>query len=606
MARIEFEDVRNFLSSNQLRIPNTASTASEMISRIGEFANSASFKGNAATRMGAYLTEVHGSVLEAWQSVLIYYMAVLTRFSNELSQVDPNDNTIIDMAYLCDFSESIRPLERRYEETSYASRNLIQRFFDLFTNSAPDPNSLIEYMTQCDRITVEQMNRMRELDESYRNAFDEVNRLLSEIEDVCGTNLLHVNGTTVVYNSGLFLNHRNALVISEEAVLRMVDSFFDGDDVDIMAVAHLFDRLVRGGSEFEYQVLLAIHMDTRLSLEEILDLYTFIGEFHILLGYESARQELAQRIGEDASERFMAEFENSLRGRSDMAQIELEYMLLRVQLINFVGGVDQVQWSILHSACLYDFRRHDVLLNDPNREEGDSLLPRIRFGGETFYGSSFPSLLGLGDECFIRDLAEGSARDNAEIDSPNWLLSFISLGLMAGGYIPRVSAMTGYTVIKTVMNGRTVYYIIDNATGQQRRMTAAEYQLARELEAIGISRIGGAGAVMQTPNGIQVIGTTVDTNTARINFAGLEYLHGISRADAIQGRIIGDPVVVNYLLSTVEGGARYKFEDALRDTLYYYYSEANIPRELRRTPLEKLDLDILEQLIDWHLREVRG
>ena len=602
MARIEFEDVIRLLSRNHLPITQTSQSASLLRSRMLNFVNSTGFEGAGARQMANYMTEVHGYTLEAMQSVLLYYLAVLERFNNDLSEVDPNDNTIIDMAYLDDFTGQIQPLQRRFEETSLAVRTWYQWAWDLvFRTSAPDPDALVEYITQCWHITVEQMNRMRDLDSTYSNAFDEIVRLLNGIDQVLDGDLLTVNGLNVSFDYQTFTNNiKEGLIISDEAVQRVADTFFSLDEngnviFDDSATIDLFMQQVFGGSEFQYRVLLAIHMDMRLSYDNIRAIYERIGMRIAGTGIDQAildaSQNILRRIEIDISERLFYELEESLWGRSEICDIVLEDMLLRAQLTTFIGSIPSLQWNQLHSMNLDNFGPRSVI---------GGIAPTITFNGVDYRGTRFAAL--TCQETFFRNLVHGSfLRDNArELEGPDWLMNFLYLGMIVGGNIKKIAKKAGFRVIKHVMNGMTVYYIIDDATGERHRITAAEAQHIERMRALGILSLGGGGAAIETPpsGSVSVIGTTSYTQTAMIRLAALAQ-QGISEAQAIQGIVTECEVLTDFL----EGNNTIlsDFENGLAETLDYLITYNYIVGVSPNTSIFELDLNVLEYLINTHI-----
>jgi hypothetical protein len=370
--------------------------------------------------------------------------------------------------------------------------------------------------------------------------------------------------------------------------------------MDYIAIGWLFNRLVTGGSDFEYRVLLALHMDGRLGLGDILTLYQHISQFTVLPEHLANKQDLIQQIGIDAPGQFMSEFDNFIWGNSSLSNNQMEDMLLRVQLISFISGTPHNQWQFLHMACLNNFK--------PQRYMNGN-LPRIEgFPGGPFFFSFYAALTCnltfLGRTAEGRLLTELLKNNNSNIP---WLKHLIYAGLLVGGGMKKVSTTAGYTILKNVMNGRTVIYIVDDITGHRRRITAAEYQLYQQMRANAGGLLGAGGALINTPTGVNVIGVNYSTNNAMITLAAIEQELGITRGEAVY-RLATDGAEgrqeVFDFTYTGQRGVRWDFKEELEGTFHSLYDQGEIGDSSinKNTNLQRIPLGILEQIIDYHGR----
>ena len=650
MARIDFRDVRGLLSDNSNPIENTLTELARLNAKIEEFASDPSFRGNTAQAMKMYLTDVHGGILDAFKSVLLYYRTVLEDFSNELSDVDPRDNTIIDMDYLREYVDGIQPLIGNYEETEEAVRTFLQRFDDFIVETGAGLVSDIRRLTdesyRTRQITDDQMRKMGELDYRYQNKLAEAKRLLDGIDNALGRQLFSVNGVHVLYNHLTFATRlRDGLTISEQAVENKMNRFFTYDEdgnrvVDLDALQVLFSRLMWGGSDFEYRVLLAIHQNGYFTCQNVLDLYSMLGVRYydpLVLDNENVQRMLflQQRIEADLFGRFMEEVEYFNRNylhRSDderrAFESRLAAQLLRTQLVAFVGGTPEYQWQLLWSADINIFRV---------ASERNGFPPLIIFQGERFYGTTITGMWSNESAMFNWLLSYVSTDPALQIGDPDRVQHLISLALLIGGNIKYVGVSAGFRILKTLSDGHKVIYIINEETGHRERLTEAEYQLMQQMGALGIAALGGGVAAMRTPSGPRIIGYTTSTPDATIRLAGLAnppegsstppispesamYLmsqtdsalasSGSGNAGSKMGTAVNDAIrgyrridVYNFLFQGDGNKDRRDFENALNRTLDTLHESGNSIVQGVDTDftIHDLPLDILEQVIAYHV-----
>jgi len=63
--------------------------------------------------MGAYLTEVHGTILTAWQNCFAYYRNITEKYVRDLNGVDESQDAIINIDYQEDFVKDSEIEEQR-------------------------------------------------------------------------------------------------------------------------------------------------------------------------------------------------------------------------------------------------------------------------------------------------------------------------------------------------------------------------------------------------------------------------------------------------------------------------------------------------------------
>jgi hypothetical protein len=267
-------------------------------------------------------------------------------------------------------------------------------------------------------------------------------------------------------------------------------------------------------------------------------------------------------------------------------------------LISFISGTPHNQWQFLHMACLNNFK--------PQRYMNGN-LPRIEgFPGGPFFATPYAAL--TCNVTFLGRIREGellgelSKNNNSNIP---WLKHLIYAGLLVGGGMKKVSTTAGYTILKNVMNGRTVIYIVDDITGHRRRITATEYQIYQQMRANAGGLLGAGGALINTPTGVSVIGMNYSTNNAMITLAAIEQELGITRGEAIYRLATegaeGRQEVWDFTY-TGSSGIRARFSYALQESFRDLFEQRkiNVTGISKNMILEQLPLDVLEQVINYH------
>jgi hypothetical protein len=137
--------------------------------------------------MGAYFTEVHGKILDAWQKCFSIYIDTLHKYNHQLSRIDSDSDTIIDSDYLLDFHERMNKAENNYKIVGKESDDFIIKYRQYLMNlwRTPNADDIIKAINDSSTKAKTQVEAMESLDANFRNAYEEVERLLDIIEAAC-------------------------------------------------------------------------------------------------------------------------------------------------------------------------------------------------------------------------------------------------------------------------------------------------------------------------------------------------------------------------------------------------------------------------------------
>ena len=216
--------------------------------------------------------------------------------------------------------------------------------------------------------------------EGIPEIFTNVNRLLLRLEHV-----------SVCPDTGGFVLPTPEKLDEIMTIQEIVDGLFDEDGVfNAKAASDLFNQVLESESELHYRALLALHLDSRLSYQDIVDIYTaqsrFAGSMQDV--FATRRQALVQKLAADVNTHFMAQFDIARTFNwpfSEEAQLALETHLRRAQLITFIGEVSELQWQ--------SFDRYLDLSNFEREKNPEIIFLTPRMGQmETYAVSQLPGL----------------------------------------------------------------------------------------------------------------------------------------------------------------------------------------------------------------------
>ena len=358
----------------------------------------------------------------------------------------------------------------------------------------------------------------------FRRLESQMNSIKQQFNDILGS-FCTINGITNFDAFSNLLRNNPELQELKTNVLvqREVEKFVVNGYICVAKLRDLFMDVLANETDFNYAVLLAIHMDMRFRCRDVLDFYAWFGD-EIGSGRGGrlgSVHSLFRRIALDIETMFNSEFANfnsNYRYRMgcdvrNAFEARLELLLHRTQLIAFIDNTPLRFWSHFWDACLDGFLLPSENGNHP---------PFIIFRGDPYVGTT---LAGLWDGLIaLADLREAELASDllAQISDPDRVAHLITLSLMVAGNVKTKGTLALVTSFATsIQDGVKVIYIVNAETGHQERITEAEYQFIMQMATLGVARLGGGFAAMETPTGTHIIGYSLDTNAAMINFAGL-------------------------------------------------------------------------------------
>jgi len=590
--------VRDGLVSQNEELENIITGIDNLRRSISIYVYEGELKGEAFTAHKAYKREAH---LE----FLIRY------FTGLQAHIDANDShlTALDgLTYSCYDQVQIESEIRDYNNqiSSYDAQIRIVRIIP----GSRASTTVDQLNNSRDTLVCLRDNRVAKLQElqDYISATNGIYDRANSALEIASSFLSRIEMTTRCGITATVTVPSMTQVEEHLAIMAMVDALFNEDgNLNCVDAYVLLIQILKDGDEIAYQVFLMLHLDERLSNQDLMNMYSNLGQRLSFYGGYTYRQamDLLQRIAGDVSAMLMDRYEDHAWGRSPMSEQELAEQLRRVQLITFISQVDMGQWQFFNS----ELGELDLSFFPPS--DPDDTVPRIYFRGRP-YNATCHSALG-NSTGFLADWLRGNLDyDFAQLkDNPDWLRYVIYASMMAAGVAKKGTAAAVYSVYTLVNNGVTAVKIVNNVTGHWRWLSNAEMQFTEHMRALGIAELGGGGAGINTPNGFQVIGTTMATNEAMINFAGLETLEingidetddeatnetGITAADAInamsRNNVPGRGYVYNFLREINGCVARAEFRGRLDEARY----ELGICG-----PLDDLSLPDLERVIE-HLK----
>jgi len=623
-----FWDIASLDSGSGFRTTLGAS-AVQLKTQIGKVSSNRSiFRGQSAEAMSAYLTEVHGTILTAWQNCLAYYRNVTEKYVRDLRSVDEAQDAIIELDYLEDFAHNSVAVVQSFNELEGEVATFFSTYAE-FLNGLfqPQAEPVASHLANAQKLAKEQAWAMGKQDYHYTYAMENINNILTAIKATMTT--FTIGTGSINYSPGDFpgTEFYQLMQITDDMVDRLSDRFFHGDSLDhfamgnVIAMGHEY-----GMSDLELRVLLNLLGRDSVTLQDIVEAYGMAyaialvnqnpGRFHLYSATTGGDlRSFVESLTDDAL-LFQMQLENTDSvALQQLADALAGQVMEEVTRLNSGGrpiqhtDIDNLQ-SILQQAQLLAF------LNDIGLVAPASAFNLDNFGGRPgghiiYRGNQYivSGVFGLVGGSYTDDRVRNildllqSDLDRAIAESGLSFTDFWGLigyaVINAPGYIPGVGkyyslAVTSYNITSYIVQ------IINNAgidLGPQQQA------IIDQMVALSTSNLGGGLATVQLPGGgYHIIDTTLATPEALINIAILEN-QGISLDQALM--MLREPTgsesldrVINYLASS--SPERNAFTAPLRNLLSANIDDINREFGLNladNTPLEDLPLNVLEYLI---------
>ena len=191
MTRITYQDV-NSLKETFEGMKNSLNP------RIDEFRNyvnrfiddSEIFDGNAAYAMRRYIREVHLEILNAFSLLLFQMDSTLIKYMLTFqSDVDRNDNAVIEVEYLELNKKDIYRLSDDYEEIQKDVSTLTRTYAEFLTIPTPNVMQLQNNLSESSLFLSNSIEKVEIFDTNMSTCLNEVETLLEAIKQACKTNI---------------------------------------------------------------------------------------------------------------------------------------------------------------------------------------------------------------------------------------------------------------------------------------------------------------------------------------------------------------------------------------------------------------------------------
>jgi len=418
-------------------------------------------------------------------------------------------------------------------------------------------SSLIALMLQ----NMQEQERLRDIAAEAVRRYDEKKALYESIENetknlftygadlraeaVCGVEVIQAAkaGLPDSYYAEGLSEWRGDIALAKERLLnqmddRLIAGFFDEDGVlDLDAVIDLFISTSRDVTDIDLQTLFLLFRD-HLTPEQMVIVYGQGGGNHLIADEQAvAAHQLMQRLAAKLSEQFMQDTEAHI-WTGTVSYDDLTEIMMRAQLVTFLGSLG------------------------PGGADVEGAIDLRQFENGTIYFLGIPYSMSSTDSLLYRATDELNNALNEIIGRGSTGEKLLALALKA--VKPVGATLTALEIFSLAFN-----YIQNDSTLTPAQRTAASTEIANAIQ-----NLGGGMAFVNTPGGIQIVGTTLSTPQAMINLAGIEQVLGIPQIEIFE--ILSDPEHDRF--DEVRGftlgrdGYRYDFiEDLPNDAHIYSY-----------------------------------
>lgn len=177
----DFEVSKNLLEDEIVKLRNF----------MLEFAGDESiFKGQSASRMRAYIQEVHGETLYAWSLILIQAQAAIKKYLQAFaSSVDESEYAIMQTEYLESCKSDIGPIAKDYITVQEDLVAFAAKYAQFLSVGAPSDANLQQGFESCEKKLDKTKTLVEDFDTAMKSCFDETRKILDAIEAACQTDM---------------------------------------------------------------------------------------------------------------------------------------------------------------------------------------------------------------------------------------------------------------------------------------------------------------------------------------------------------------------------------------------------------------------------------
>ena len=580
--RIEFTDPKAIQDSTDNVFISWKASIGKRKKELIDFCNDPKiFRGAGATALKTYLTEVHVSVLSAWEDCLTLFNSVLEEYINELPTIDGSPKALIDTEYLPGFINRVIVMKEIIGEHDNRTFTFCSNYREFLKSPTPSIKTVIDSLASAQLTANDQAMGMTNLDSRYSSAYSEVENLLDAIETTSSTRFLTDSDNN--YKAGYLekCGLLSKLTLSDAAIDLIYMRFLNPDgSIDFSVFQKMLEEGDGNLSNSEMRALVRLFSNKNLTYDDIYDI-CFYGD-----RYLPGEEDVLLSLGMDLSDIAMQDAEDLLWKGSytdaDLAQ--LNDKLRRAQELTFlsaIGGIHGFDPGILSGIDLSGLDRIN------NGE--------IIYGGVTYPMSNVDELLGLIDRGYEENSEKMTYNNKTAAARPdNYIFGLLTEALSGVPYVG--SVLDGFDIARNMIGLLSI-------SGQ---ISDANRELAMSSLDSETRDIGGTTAYVNTPIGYYSIGSTLATDKAMINIAGLERDKGLSFNEALA--ILMDENNPRNEEIKQYVGPRNDEKNSYENELKKYYHDnyeslmeqygTKYPDLKSDTPVDNLPLEVLQSVID--------
>ena len=502
--RIEFNEVNSILTDNFAAFNNMSKVLGTGKNEIVNFGNDPQvFCGMAASAMGSYLAEVHGTTMSAWKECCTLFEAILENFIDDLSDVDSDAHAIIDSDYLGGLVKGASDFIDVYKDDYSCTNQFHNTYQKYLKSSVSSIGPFLSAIGDAQFSARQQAFDMSALDGRYLYSYNGVEQLLAAIEATCKTN--YIQEDAINYKAGDFQQSglMAKFALNDTDIDLFYRRFFNHDgSCNFYAFQQMLINNDGNLSDLEMRALAKLFSSEGISYDDIVSYCIGYGSYAI------GEQEVLQGVAQELSAMIMTNAEGLLWKMGEYTndeETQLNSFLRRAQLVTFLGSIDGA------SPKSFDLTGLDSINNG-----------KIVYGGVDYPVSNIDELIKHDPEASFDNSIE--ATHNKEIANAKPDSEILGLIMDIISFIPYAGYAT--TPIDIGMN-------LSALINSSQLMSDADKAYALAMLDSCARRLGGNVAYVYTPEGYRSIGSTLSTDEALISIAGLQRDKGISLGDAI-------------------------------------------------------------------------
>lgn len=234
--------------------------------------------GGAFTSHKDYMTKAHGDYYNKFYEALTSFRRandLHIRRINEDLRSDSKFCSVQIQGEIDRLDTEIRNLEFRIRATELLATFSFGTAADSFSTALISMNSTLHNLNVLRNGNLDRQRRLNAYVANTKGLYLEPERLRTEADRL----LVRIESSVLCRIYGDVHMPTPAELDEIMQIRKMVDALFNEDEtLDIVAVLALFDDYLTNGSDLHYRVLLELHLDTRFNNDNVIALYTQLGD----------------------------------------------------------------------------------------------------------------------------------------------------------------------------------------------------------------------------------------------------------------------------------------------------------------------------------------